>query len=140
MKIPYTVSWLELWRPIVGYEGVYEVSNAGRIRSFRVDKDEGRLLTPGLSQTGYLSVVLYKDGRHRTMNVHTAVIEAFRGPRPLKHETNHKNGVKTDNDIRNLEYLSASDHRRYAYRVGQAHPSTTPRQENGRWIPAPSAP
>ena len=83
------------WKPIPGFEGKYDVSNMGEVLSVR----RGRKLRQCL-RSGYPSVRL--DGAHRT--VHRLVLLTFIGPSPLV--TNHKNGRKTDNRLRNLEYCT----------------------------------
>ena len=109
----------EIWRNVVGYEGLYIVSNMGRIISLpRVrHKDSGDVFYSGkeLNQTkctnGYLKVCLFKDGVSRQVNVHRIVASAFLGVSDLT--VNHINEDKTDNRVENLEYLSGRDNTRY---------------------------
>ncbi|WP_100458533.1 NUMOD4 motif-containing HNH endonuclease [Mycobacteroides abscessus] len=107
----------ENWLPVVGYEGRYEVSDQGRIRSLDqlVDyidgrsgklcarRSKGRVLKPGAAPSGHLHVVL---GGAKTMTIHHAVAEAFHGPRPIGAEVRHRNGDPADNRANNLEYGS----------------------------------
>ena len=92
---------MEEWRDVVGYEGLYEVSDLGKVRSSYT----GRILSPGISQ-GYYYVALYKDGIRHNKQVNRLVAEAFL-PNvkryPLVH---HKNEIKTDNELSNLEWQS----------------------------------
>lgn len=106
----------EVWRPVVGYERLYEVSDQGQVRSLdravvqmnrggqcvRVYK--GRMLVQVPDRKGYLTVCLSKDGRHRTTKVHQIVLAAFVGPRLEGQVTRH--GVKGNscNALSNLCY------------------------------------
>ena len=104
----------ELWKAIPGYECRYEVSDQGRVRSLDRDvvcigkikgaytsRKKGRVLRPGASNFGHLSVVL---GRRNTRMVHELVLAAFVGPRPANRECCHNNGVPTDNRLTNLRW------------------------------------
>lgn len=95
----------ERWRPVSGYEGLYDVSDLGNVRSFHAGRGKGKrggLLKPGMSGGGRLSVVLCKDGEHRTRLVHQLVLEAFTGPRPPGQEARHGPGGALDNRHVNL--------------------------------------
>ena len=107
----------ELWKPVVGFEGSYEVSNMGRVRSldrewvqearggtFYLYKRKGQMLKPGPSG-GYPSVVL---GRNNTRLVHRLVAEAFIGPYPEGQEVRHKDGTRANPCLYNLEYGTRS--------------------------------
>lgn len=94
------------WKAVEGWP--YEVSNDGRVRNLK-----GRVLKEQPSRQGYSYVVLSRvsDSRRRwTVKVHKLVALAFIGPRPTKHDINHKNLIKTDNRASNLEYLTKYDH------------------------------
>lgn len=113
----------EIWKPVKGYEGLYEVSNLGNVRSLdktRIvnrkgtvyeTKYKGKTLTPQPRQHGYLGVPLYGKGGHKTrhfktMAVHRLVAEAFiPNPQNLP-EVNHKDECKTNNRADNLEWIS----------------------------------
>ena len=104
----------ELWKPIVGYERMYEVSTKGRIRSVdRVCSDgrrcKGRILKIAMQPAGYEFVVLSKAAKTKPHNVHRLVLEAFVGPCPLRHETRHKDGIKTNNTLWNLCWGTSSE-------------------------------
>ena len=86
----------EVWRSVVGYEGLYEVSSLGKIWSHK----SGRLLSCSVANTGYLQVNLRGSVRH----VQRIVLEAFVGPCPPNHEACHANGVRTDNHLENLRW------------------------------------
>jgi hypothetical protein len=117
----------EQWTPVVGFELFYRVTDFGQ-----VGRVNGKILKPGLSPRGYLTVSLYNGkGKSRTMKVHKLVAEAFLGPRPPGKEVNHKNGIKTDNRVSNLEYVSSGDNQRHAYRIGLR--TASPRKGEQHW-------
>ncbi len=104
----------ETWRTVPGYEGAYEVSDLGRIRSIRrtvtqrvtnVRQDiPERILRANPNAKGYLCVALHLRGTQRTHTVSAVVAAAFLGPRPFGHYVCHSNGNKTDNRVANLRY------------------------------------
>ncbi len=116
---------MERWRNVAFAKGLYEVSNLGRVR--RTDK--GNLLTATAHTAGYSRVCMSVGGKPYTRLVHILVAEAFLGMRPKGHDVNHKNGIKTDNHVDNLEYLSRKQHEfhtahvlnRQRSVVGEAH-------------------
>lgn len=108
----------EIWKPVKGYEGKYEVSNLGRVKSLNYSQTgEERLLKPSLTtKNGYLFVVLRKDFKSHIMLIHRIVYEAFRGKLPKfvvtmkgdeRMEVNHINEIKTDNRLENLELVTS---------------------------------
>lgn len=104
----------EEWRPVPGYEGLYDVSSLGRVRSIgrkighnipgytRVLKS--RILKPTLASHGYLTVKLHCERKGLTKTVHSIVAEAFIGPRPDGLDVCHNNGNRCDNRACNLRY------------------------------------
>jgi len=107
----------ETWRPVVGWEEAYEVSDAGRVVNTRTR----RLLRPQLAGGGYLRVQLQFEGRSKRELVHRLVIIAFTGPFAGGQESNHRNGVKSDNRLANLEKVTASVNMRHALVLGLRH-------------------
>lgn len=100
----------EIWKPVVGFEGLYEVSNRGRIKrikGFRACKD--RILKPYANSCGYLLITLCKNGRIKRKLIHRLILEAFIESCPEGKECNHKNGIKTDNRLKNLEWVTKSE-------------------------------
>lgn len=97
----------ELWAPVVGAEGRYEVSDRGRVRSLLGRAP--RLLTLKPNSNGYLTVNIYSGSRpRRRRSVHQLVAEAFIGPHPPDTDVRHLNGVKTDCRAANLAYGTRS--------------------------------
>lgn len=99
----------EEWRPVVGYEGYYEVSNIGRVRSTtRLDnrgrQKTGRVLRAGIAANGYLLVSLWRDGVASSRTVHSLVAEAFIGPRPQGMDVCHADGDRLNPVVTNLRY------------------------------------
>lgn len=99
----------EIWKQIPGYEGVYEVSNIGGVKSIKRTTTKGGILKQKRRKDGwYLSVALHKHGKTNHFSVHTLVLLAFVGPRQSGHVCRHLNGICTDNRIENLEYGTVS--------------------------------
>lgn len=112
----------ENWLPVVGYEGLYEVSDLGRVRTLH-GKHQGRIMTPTITARGYLRVGIRKNRVRQHFAVHRIVLAAFVGPRPEKNECDHLNNVKTDNRLCNLEYVTSSENKLRAYKTGARMPA-----------------
>ena len=105
---------VEFWLPVRGYEGIYAVSDCGRVaslaRSHPVGKGGARRRARAILQqnsrghNGYRTVGLYRDGRGKTSYVHRLVVEAFLGPSPDGMEAAHGNGRRDDNRLSNLRW------------------------------------
>jgi hypothetical protein len=106
----------EEWRPVVGYEGLYEVSSEGRVRSLdritggkRRRRIRGQMLTPTPHPDGRrVAVSLCKDGIQRAPAVHRLVAAAFLGPRPVGLDICHGDGNGFNNAVANLRYDTRS--------------------------------
>lgn len=117
----------EIWRNIAGYEGLYQVSNLGRVKSLprmKINKLIGKhfvkekIMKLHLSSSGYLSVGLTKNGKQVGYRVHRLVAQAFIPNLNNKEEVNHINGVKVDNRVENLEWCTSSENTIHAMRTG----------------------
>lgn len=97
-----------IWKPI---GRLWEVSSAGLVRNVRT----GKLLSPHLTEKGYAVVAL---GRGRTERVHRLVLVAFDGPCPQAHEAHHLNGVRSDNRLENLAWVTHAQNIQHAYAAG----------------------
>ena len=113
----------EEWREVAGYEGAYEVSNLGRVRSLPGGQRHGIVLKPGHSGRGYLSVSLCIAGVPRTFYIHHLVARAFIGPRPEGLDVCHSDGDFLDNRPQNLRYDTANGNMRDSIAQG-THRST----------------
>ena len=103
----------EEWRAVVGYEGLYEVSNLGNVRSIARNTTSGKILKNIPDTKGYLHVGLCKEGKKRTYKVHRLVAEAFIPNPDNLPQVNHKNEDKTDNRVENLEYCDSKYNNNY---------------------------
>lgn len=110
----------ETWRPISGYEGLYEVSDQGRVRSYHRDH-AGHVMAQVVDGKGYRQVQLSAGGKVKIRKVHQLVAAAFHGPLPVGMVTRHLNGVKTDNRLANLAYGTHSDNLYDDVRNGTHH-------------------
>ena len=104
----------EIWKPIPGYEGRYQVSDQGRVMSF-VRNKKGIILRPGRMPQGHLSVAL---GRGNSHCVHKLVLLAFVGAAPEKYECLHINGIPSDNRLCNLRWGTRSENIKDSYAHG----------------------
>ena len=121
----------EMWRDIKGYEGLYQVSNLGRVKSlsrFHNNNSGGylskeRILKQSIKR-GYLTVGLCNSGKVKTYSVHRLVAIAFIDNPNNKKAVNHIDGNKTNNNVDNLEWCTYSENQKHAYKTG-LHKSTT---------------
>jgi len=102
---------IEKWRPVVGYEGGYEASNLGRIRSLKIYRPKlfHRILKAGISPKGYHYVCLRKDGIKKTIAVHKIVLEAFIEVKPVGKQCAHWDGDPSNNRSDNLRWTTAKE-------------------------------
>lgn len=121
---------IELWKPVKNYEGRYEVSNLGRIKSLisirnGLNKEafSSKILKQFKSKCGYNRVCLVDaDGKRNYMSVHRIVMMTFRGENTEKVQVNHINGIKDDNRLENLEWVTQSENMLHAYALGLEKP------------------
>ena len=108
----------ETWKDIPGYEGLYQASNLGRIRSFKYNNV--RVLKPGKTREGYYRVILYLNSVKKNASVHRLVWTAFNGPIPEGLQINHLNENKSDNRLENLSLCTAKENINYGTRNKRA--------------------
>jgi hypothetical protein len=111
----------EAWKPVCGYEGLYEISSIGRVKSVRWN----RILKPNLSGS-YPSISFCVNMRKKDYSIHVLVCTAFNGPKPTeKHEVNHIDGNKQNNLFSNLEWITKTQQHQHRFKVlGQQGPMT----------------
>ncbi len=117
---------MEVWKTIKGYEGCYEASNLGRVRS--IDRFvptakggrnlKGVILRPAIDEWGYPHVSLRIDGYARTFKVHRLIALTFIDNSDNLEQVNHISGIKTDNTVTNLEWCSSSYNVQHSYDTG----------------------
>lgn len=100
----------EIWKWIDGYEGIYQISNKGRLKSFKRDND-GYILSNTNSKGWYFTVNLFDyKGKMHTERIHILVARAFIGAIPKGYHVHHKDGNKQNNIVSNLEIIHPSKH------------------------------
>lgn len=116
---------MEVWKPVVGYEGQYDVSSEGRVRSLARKCHLGRrtlkarILLQSPNAEGYLRLSLKSEGKARTVRVNRLVAMAFMPiPNCDEMEVNHKNGIKSDNAVSNLEWNTRKENQSHAVETG----------------------
>jgi len=111
----------EVWKPVLGYEDCYAVSDQGRVKRTAHTgywaKRPPKPLAPRPKRDGYVTFHLCKDGIRKDPLAHKLMWEAFNGPIPEGMQINHLNGNKADNRLANLEVVSRSQNMQHAYRV-----------------------
>ena len=120
----------EIWKTIIDYEGLYSASNLGNIKSHSREVWNGykfylkpeRILISTINNWGYLKLTLSKNGNKRYCKVHRLIAQSFISNPENKPEVNHKNGIKTDNRIENLEWNTYSENRLHACQTGLSNP------------------
>lgn len=126
----------EIWKDIKGYEGLYQISSSGNVKSldrYIINKNGDKqffpekYLTQGFNN-GYLKVTLSKNNKQKTFRVHILVAKAFIPNPENKSEINHIDGNKSNNRIDNLEWNTRSENELHAYKNGLAKPSDKQKQ------------
>ena len=105
----------EIWKPVVEWEGLYEVSNLGRVRSLQretthkngtVQPIPQKMMKLSVATNGYIRISFNKPGAVKNVMVHILVINAFVGPCPKGQEVGHLDGNRKNNNLENLRYMS----------------------------------
>jgi len=100
---------MEIWKDVIGFEGLYEVSSLGSVKSLKYQKE--RILKAGIDAGGYYVIGMSKNGVQKTRSVHQIVAESFLSHRPFGSSmvVNHINFIRTNNRIENLEIISSRE-------------------------------
>ena len=113
----------EIWKDIVGYEGLYQVSNLGNVKRLKGYKGRGKgyiveehLIQPSINSRGYQNVILCKNGKTKTFSMHRLVAIAFLDNSDNLPEVNHKDEDKTNNCVDNLEWCDRVYNNNYGTR------------------------
>lgn len=120
---------MEEWKDIEGYEGLYQISSLGNVKSLKrlvkISKTKEKykevpehILKPTKNRYGYLYVSLARNGVSKNVRIHRVVAETFLEKSPLKTQVNHINGKKTDNRLENLEWVTCKENLNKAWEMG----------------------
>ena len=99
----------EIWKDVKGFEGIYQISNLGRLKSFKKHKS-GYILSNKNQKGDYLSVILKGNNKVRHTRIHILVVESFIGDIPKGYQVHHIDGNKQNNCVDNLEIVSTRTH------------------------------
>lgn len=118
---------MEVWKSVKGYEGLYEISNQGRLKGLEKIRIIGyggtriypeTIFTPTPNTKGYCVCVLRDHGKSKTFSIHRLVAEHFLERLDCKNSVNHKNGIKSDNRVENLEWCTVKENNDHAKETG----------------------
>lgn len=104
----------EIWKDIKDYEGLYQVSNNGKVKSIKRDI----ILKSSSNHKGYLYVILCKNNKSKVGRIHRLVAETFIPNPENKPQVNHINGIKADNNVNNLEWCTNTENLKHAFAIG----------------------
>lgn len=110
----------EIYKKVVGYEGLYEVSNLGnvkRMKKLNNQHEPNTILKPFLTSAGYTRVQLFLDGKKKNHFIHRLVAMAFLDNPQHKTQVNHINGDKVNNNLSNLEWSTPSENGKHSYKI-----------------------
>lgn len=117
----------EIWKDINGFEGIYQVSNLGRVKSLKrkigtqgkvIEINREKIMKGRIDLVGYLKVVLRKDGYGYEKQIHRLVLEAFKPETNNSLVVNHIDGVKNNNNLDNLEWCTQKENLKHASKMG----------------------
>lgn len=122
----------EIWKDIAGYEGLYQVSNLGRVKSLERVGYQGRIVKErilkfGKNGSGYYVVNLCKNANRKTFQIHRLVAKLFIDNKQEKPQINHKDENKTNNVVSNLEWVTAKENINYGSRTNRTSKSKSKR-------------
>lgn len=113
---------MEEWKDVIGYEGLYQVSNLGNIKSFKIDKKEGKIMKLKVDKDGYLQIgIRDKYGTRSFFRVHRLVAFAFIDNPNNHYYVNHKDCNVSNNNVENLEWCTVEYNNKYRFTHGNAN-------------------
>lgn len=113
----------EIWKPIKNYEGRYEISNYGRIKSFPTQRRTTIIILKNkLTKDGYYETTLYSEEKPKSIRNHRLVAEAFIQNIENKPQVNHKDGNKLNNYVGNLEWVTNQENITHSIEIGLQNP------------------
>ncbi len=130
----------EIWKDIIGYEGLYQISNLGRIKSlprirnirYRPYMTKERILTPTIGNNGYCYIMFQLNSVPKRYLVHRLFAIHFIPNPENKPQINHKNGIKHDNIPTNLEWCTSAENIRHSYVNGLQKPIKGEKSHNSK--------
>jgi len=122
---------VEIWQPIIGYEGSYEISNTVKIKSMKYISS-GKIIEGDTTRKNERRVVLCKNGNQKRFLIHRLVGVAFILNPDNKPEINHIDGDRSNNHVTNLEWATRSENELHAYRTGLKTPTRNERSGHCR--------
>lgn len=110
----------EVWKDVVGYEGLYKISDLGRVKSLPRNGTipEERIMVNKLTKQGYITICLSKNDIKKHLKIHRLVAIAFIPNPENKKEVNHIDGNKSKNGVTNLEWVTRSENMKHAFDTG----------------------
>lgn len=109
---------MEIWKDIKGYEGIYQISNLGNVKSLGNNKfKKEKILKQRKNKGGYLVVTFIKNKIIKNYYIHRLVAETFLSNLEYKKTINHINGIKSDNKVENLEWNTYSENLKHKYKI-----------------------
>jgi len=109
----------EEWRSVVGYEGLYEVSNMGRVRSLKECRGKSNIILKHNINNGYSHIDLYKNSSRQHSKIHRLVAQAFIPNPENKYDVNHIDSNRSNNIISNLEWVTRKENMEHCIKMGR---------------------
>lgn len=125
----------EEWRDISGYEGLYQVSNLGRVKTLANNKSrKEKILKPQKDKYGYFFATLHRDGKRKMLKLHRLVANAFIPNQDNLPQVNHKDEIKTNNCVSNLEWCTNRYNINYGTRSKKVSKILTNRKDHSKRV------
>jgi hypothetical protein len=118
----------EIWKDIIGYEGLYQISNLGKILRWKKKANRWKSLNMHVERSGYYVLALCTEAKAKSFRLHRLLAIHFLPMIEGKNFINHKNGIKTDNRLENLEWCTNSENVKHAWETGLNTKDQIPRR------------